>query len=226
MASLQEFLERPIPRPLFWVATPLLAILLTLTFIFLGFPYSELIPAASRLSGSEAVRVGHIQPLLTVGGPGFSLRDITFGEGAMESIGIDRLKIRPAWATSWLSGEPAFAIEMMSPAGEADGIFTWNDARHIEGEVAIPDLAVLPLPSDIAFSLAGSLKAKVSLDVQPLTGNQAEGEIQFEALAGSATHTNIPMPHGVRRVQWPDQTRWRIGPDVRDHRDRWTDFFR
>jgi len=194
MASLQEFLERPIPRPLFWTAAPLLAVVLTLTFVFLGFPYSDLIPAANNLSGANGVRIGEIQPRLTVGGPGFSVHRLSFGDGPMESVELEQLTVRPAWTTSWLSGEPALAIRIRSPLGEAEGVLTWNEARHVKGQITIPDLAALPFPPDTSIALAGSMQAEVDLNIQNLTGNGPEGEIRFEALAGSASHSNIPMP--------------------------------
>ncbi len=194
MASLQEFLERPIPRPLFWTATPLLAVVLTLTFVFLTFPYSDLIPAANRLSGANGVHIDDIQPRLTVGGPGFSVYNVSFGDGPMKFVELDQLQVRPAWATSWLSGEPAFAIEIMSPLGGANGVLTWNQTRHVKGQITIPDLASLPFPPDASIALAGSMQAEVDLDILSLTGNGPSGEIRFEALAGSASHSNIPMP--------------------------------
>ena len=194
MASLKDFLERPIPRPLLWTATPILAVVLTLTFVFLGFPYSKLIPAANSLSGANGVRIGDIQPRLTVSGPGFSVHSVSFSDGPMASVELDRLKIRPAWATSWLSGEPAFVIEIMSPLGEANGVLTWSQTRHVRGQLTIPDLAALPFPPDASIALAGSMQAEFDLDILNLASNGPNGKVRFEALAGSATHSNIPMP--------------------------------
>ena len=58
MASLRETLEAPIPRPLLWLGAPILAFVLVLSFVFLGFPYEDLLPAASRelgkIAGGEA----------------------------------------------------------------------------------------------------------------------------------------------------------------------------
>jgi type II secretion system protein N len=194
MASLLESLERPIPRPLLYTGGPVLAVVLTLTFIFLGFPYADLIPVVSRLAGDQNIRVGEIRPRLTLGGPGFSLQEVVFRPSEMEPLVIERFDIRPAWSTSWLRGDPSLAVAVVSPLALADGVLTWGDARRVEGKIEVPDLALLPLPSDSPLSFTGVLVAEGDLVVGIALDGESTGLIQFEAAAGSASHSNIPMP--------------------------------
>lgn len=194
MASFLDTLERPIPRPLLCAVTPILAVYLTATFVFLGFPYADLIPMISRLGGDQNIRVGEIHPRLTIGGPGFSLREVVFSPNEMEPLIVDQFDIRPAWSTSWLRGEPALVIGLVSPLVLADGVLTWADARRVEGKIEIPDLALLPLPSDSSLSFTGALIAEGDLDIGITLDGESTGLIHFEATVGSASHTNIPIP--------------------------------
>ncbi len=194
MASLLDLLERPIPRPLLYCGTPILAVVLTLTFVFLGFPYADLIPMVSRLGGDQNIRVGEIHPRLTIGGPGFSLQEVVFSPDEMEPLVVEQFDIRPAWSTSWFRGEPALAIALVSPLVLAEGVLTLGDARRVEGKIEIPDLALLPLPSDSSFSFAGALIAEGDLDIGIALDGESTGLIRFEATAGAVSHSNIPMP--------------------------------
>ena len=193
MASLRETLEAPIPRPLLWVGTPILAFVLVLSFVFLGFPYDDLLPAASRelgrMTGSEA-RIGAIEPEITRGGPGFALREVSLVRDSGEPVGLDHLKLRPAWSTSWFQGEPAFFIDLMSSLASLEGTFTLGDSPAFSGELAVPDMARLPLPFDDTISLSGALEARGELTIE---GGEAVGRIEFEAESGSATHPSLPM---------------------------------
>jgi hypothetical protein len=148
----------------------------------------------SRLGGDQNIRVGEIHPRLTIGGPGFSLREVVFSPNEMEPLVVEQFDIRPAWSTSWLRGEPALAITLVSPLVLADGVLTWGDARRVEGKIEIPDLALLPFPSDSSLSFTGALIAEGDLDIGIALDGESTGLIHFEAAAGSVSHTNIPMP--------------------------------
>ena len=193
MASLRETLEAPIPRPLLWVGTPILAFVLVLSFVFLGFPYEDLLPAASRelgnMTGGEA-RIGAIEPEITRGGPGFALREVSLVQDSGESFDLDHLRVRPAWSTRWFQGEPAFFIDLMSSLASLEGTYTLGESPGFSGELAVPDMAGLPLPGDDTISLAGALEARGEL---VMGGGQPVGRIEFEAESGSATHPSLPM---------------------------------
>ena len=91
MASIREILEAPIPRPLLWVGAPTLGLVLVLVFVFLGFPYSDLIPVASREIGrttGSQVDIGKIEPKITLGGPGFTLLDVRLVGLARDPIAV------------------------------------------------------------------------------------------------------------------------------------------
>ena len=147
MASLRESLEAPIPRPLFWVGTPLLGVFLVLLFVFLGFPYSDLIEPISRQieesTGSE-IRIDRIEPQITLGGPGFSLHDLRLAEVGSAPLEVEVLKVRPAWSTSWFRGAPAFAVDLAGPSLALSGIVTAGDGYGFAGEIELPDLTQLP----------------------------------------------------------------------------------
>jgi len=200
MASLQEILEAPIPRPLLWIGTPILAFALILSFVFLGFPYSDFIPVASqtleRSSGGE-IHIGEIRPHITLGGPGFSVHDVSVGTKGQAPVQLDSLAIRPAWSTSWLRREPSFVIDLVSPAFLADGTLTLGEASRFEGKASILDLAQIPLPAGSPVTLTGAIAAEGHLS---LRGSEPEGMIIFEAGAGSATHRSVPMPLDYERI--------------------------
>ncbi len=194
MPSVKEVLEAPIPRPLLCIATPLIAIVLVVVFVFLGFPYSKFIPFASqalgRMSGSE-IRIGEIQPRLTLGGPGFSVHDVSMAAEGQDPIGFDRLKIRPAWSTAWLRAEPAFAVDMASPLVVADGTITLGEGPGFDGAISILDLALIPMSSNSPFALTGAVSVKGHLK---MIGGQPSGAVDIKATSGSATHRSIPVP--------------------------------
>ncbi len=194
MASIREILEAPIPRPLLCVGAPILGLILVLFFVFLGFPYSDLIPVASREIGrttGSQVDIGDVQPQITLGGPGFTFHDIRLVGFARDPIDLDYLAVRPAWSTSWLGGEPTFAVALAGPMAEAEGDLLLGENAGFTGQVRIPDLARLPLPAGSPISLTGDLRADADL---ALAAGLPRGHLDFEASSGSATHPSLPMP--------------------------------
>ena len=194
MASIREILEAPIPRPLLWVGTPLLSLVLVLIFVFLGFPYSDLIPIASREIGrttGSQVDIGEIRPRITLGGPGFTLRNVRLAGLTRDPIDLDYLSVRPAWSTSWLGGDPTFAVAVAGPLAEAKGNVALGENSGFRGDLRIPDLSRLPLPTGNPVSLAGDFRAGADFT---LAAGAPSGHLNFEASAGSATHPSLPMP--------------------------------
>jgi len=193
LASLRETLEAPIPRPLLWLGTPALGVVLILVFTFLGFPYSDLIPAVSReierATGGE-IRIAQIEPQITLGGPGFAFRDLRLLEVGDGPVELEWLKIRPAWSTSWLRGVPAFAIDLTGPVVAITGIVTRGDSYGFKGEIVLPDLAMLPLAAVHPLSLSGAMTA--TGDISSVAG-EPTGNLVFAAEQGSAAHPSLPV---------------------------------
>ncbi|MDG2334073.1 MAG: type II secretion system protein GspN [Myxococcota bacterium] len=201
MASLKETLEAPIPRPLLWIGTPFLAIWLIVIFVFLGFPYSKFIPFASqaleRMSGSE-IRIGEIQPRLTVGGPGFSINEVSLAAEGQPPIEFDKLRIRPAWSTSWLRAEPAFVVDVASPLLLVDGTVSLGSGPGFDGAISILDLGLLPMSSNSPFALTGAVAATGKV---AMIDGEPTGTVDFKATTGSASHRSIPMPLEYELIQ-------------------------
>ena len=201
MASLKKTLEAPIPRPLLWVGTPCLAILLIVVIVFLGFPYSKFIPFASqaleRISGNE-IRIGEIQPRLTLGGPGFSINEVSWAAEGQPPIEFDKLKIRPAWSTAWLRAEPAFVIDVTSPLLRVDGTVFLGEGPGFDGAISILDLELLPKSPNSPFSLTGAISATGQV---ALINGEPSGAVEFEATSGSASHRAVPIPLEYELIQ-------------------------
>ncbi len=200
MASPVEFLEAPIPRPLLWVGVPIAALALIGVLVFLRFPYGEFAPLMSRVlsdaTGGE-VHVGDIEPALTIGGPGMAARDIRIVGAGRQRFDIDPLRVRPAWSSSWLSGEPALKIEAESAAGRVDGIAVLGNEPSWSGEIAEVDLARLPVLPSMGLTLSGTLTAAAELTLSELG---ATGPLSFDANSGRIEHAMLPVGIDYERI--------------------------
>jgi type II secretion system protein N len=199
VASPTNILEAPIPRPLLWIGAPVAAIVLIAVFVFLRFPYDEFaVPLGQQLSamtGSD-VTIGGIDPRLTIGGPGVAARNVRITTPDGRWIEIDPLRIRPAWSTAWLRGDPALKVELESGVGRSEGLLVLGDSAAWRGEVVDVDLARLPLRGQ-AIVLAGRLEAAADLLLAP---GGPIGPLSFDASAGSIAHPAIPIPLEFERA--------------------------
>jgi type II secretion system protein N len=193
MANPLEFLEAPIPRPLLWAGVPIAAAVLITVLVFLRFPYGEFAPALSaeltRATGRE-VSVGDIEPRLTIGGPGIAARDVRILLPSRQRIDIDPLRLRPAWSTSWLQGDPALKVEAESLVGNADGIVVIGDVPAWRGEIVEVDLGRLPFTPGEGIALSGRMTAAADLQLLP---DGPSGPLSFDATAGSIDHPALPI---------------------------------
>jgi len=189
-----NLLEDPLPKPLLWIGVPIAAVILIALFSFLRFPYDQLRDPVSsqlrRVTRSE-VRIGTIEPTLGWTGPGFAALDVDLIQPGQQRFSIDRVEVRPAWSSGWFRMEPALELDIESSLGSSQGTLALGDAPSWTGQVDVPDLSALPLPGETTIGLTGSLHADAELTLQP--GGPA-GPIRFEALSGSFSHPEIPIP--------------------------------
>ena len=95
---------RAVPRWLVVASYPLGVLLLTLFFVYLGFPYDLLVARYTQpLEARTAmrVRVGDVEPHMSLFGPGVEVLDIQASRVGARMIAIDRVFVRPAWSFSW-----------------------------------------------------------------------------------------------------------------------------
>jgi type II secretion system protein N len=193
LVSLRSLLEGPTPRPLLIFGTPIAAVVLISTFVFLQFPYDAFAPPLghqlSAATGAD-VRIGGIDPRLTIGGPGIAARDVIVLTPQGQPISIDPLRIRPAWSTSWFSGRPALHIDLVSEIGEANGTLHVGEPMGWAGELHGVDLARLPISLPSGVALSGMADANIELE---LAEGSLSGNIQFTAQRGALNHPNLPL---------------------------------
>ena len=87
MERFLEWLTAPLSSGFKFVAMPVIAFVLIVFFVFLGFPYDvvadRIIDTAERQTGAT-IRYGSVSPRITIGGPGFLFRqlDVILPDGA------------------------------------------------------------------------------------------------------------------------------------------------
>jgi type II secretion system protein N len=193
MASLRDTLEAPIPPMMMWIGFPFAGLVLTAMFVFLGFPYDELADLATRRA-SEAtqsdIRIGEVDARITIGGPGFRVRDISVTTASNESYRVASLSIRPAWSLSWLTARPALRIDAEAELGNVSGIVKIGRNPAFDLDLEALDLSRLPiaLPSDIA--LDGHVSGNLDIRMAEAGPN---GSLDLEATSGALSHPMLPI---------------------------------
>jgi type II secretion system protein N len=191
-----------LPRALVAAAYPLAGIVLTLFFIFLGFPYDLLaarISSAVEESTSLNLRIGRVSPHLGLRGLGLAIRDVRTGRQEGPQITIQKLVLRPAWSSSWFSGIPALHISAESEIGNGDGTLFMGEAVGWQGRLEGVQLA--PLLQDTlqeGFELSGALDADIDLHAnatEQATEGTAEGREDAER-SGLVGHVRFDLRDG------------------------------
>jgi type II secretion system protein N len=157
----------PSSRPIGVLGTTLACVLLTLLFLFLGFPYDRLGERlATELSRDNGIQLSLQDPgpYVSLAGPGIEATGarITTADGSR--VQLDRARLRPAWSLAWLRLAPAIHLDLESPGGRVIGVVTLGQAKGFAGRFEAIDLAQLPrnlVPSGAA--LAGIFDAVVDL---------------------------------------------------------------
>jgi len=188
-----------LPRPLTLVGVPFAGLVLTLFFIFLGFPYDLLALRVSQLaeeSGQMTLRIGELSPHLGLAGPGLRATDVLAGSRDGPNLQIDDAVVRPAWSLSWLGGTPALYMEIESQAGNAAGVVTFGDSPGWRGELRGVELSEIPRGQALMIvNLSGRLDAEVDARWLPEVEGRRDlaGSLRFEAHDGSMSTDDMPF---------------------------------
>lgn len=166
---------------------------LVLLFMVLSFPYERLRGSfAERLTQATGVPVsiGELTPQLSLLGPGFEATEVR-AQLRPDPLTIDRLRIRPAWSMSWLAGRPAFAIELSSALGDAEGILLAGSEPGFKGVLKELDFAKLPISAiDPGTRVTGQGTSAIALRAGSAG---AVGEIQISGQDGSIQLAEFPF---------------------------------
>ncbi len=168
-------------------------VLLTLFFIYRGFPYERLgeslARSLSRSTGSR-VTIQGFGPRFQLAGPGVEMTGVRITGADGTTWSIDRARLRPAWSLSWLRLEPALHTRIEVPGGLAEGVFTLAEPLAWRGRLSDVDLARLPVASlwpGAAFS--GTLEGRIDLHSSPLG---PDGIVRLEATGGTLSLPGVP----------------------------------
>jgi type II secretion system protein N len=179
-------------------SVPLAGILLTLFFVFLGFPYDLLgarIARSIEASTDMTVRIGEVSPHLGLFGPGLAARQVLARSEGQGTVALDELVIRPAWSTAWFRGSPALHLDVEGDTGVVSGVVTVGDPAGFAGDLENVDVAALPLAALDSFDLTGRLDATVDLRAAaPEAGGGFEGRVDFVVRNGTVRPPDAPIP--------------------------------
>lgn len=186
MAAAARGSGTPGSSPVGVLGIALACVLLTLFFLFMGFPYDRLGERlAAELSRGNGTRLSfqELGPYLSLAGPGFEATGarITTADGI--HLELDRARLRPAWSLAWLGLNPAVYLDLEGPPGRIVGVVTLGEVRGFEGRLEAIDLTQLPR-NLIApgAALAGTLDAVVDLHA---ASPGPQGSISLNAHKGS-----------------------------------------
>jgi type II secretion system protein N len=188
-----------LPRAVTFVGVPFAGLVLTLFFIFLGFPYDLLALRVSQLvedSGQVTLHIGELSPHLGLAGPGFRATDVLAESRDGPSLPIDEAVVRPAWSLSWLGGTPALYLDLQSEMGNAEGVVTLGDSPGWQGELRGVELSELPRGQALmVVDLSGLLDADIDVHWTPEVEGRRElaGRLRLEAHDGSMSTDDMPF---------------------------------
>jgi type II secretion system protein N len=154
-------------RPVGVVGTALACILLTLFFLFLGFPYERLgeriVTELSRGSGTQ-LSFQDLGPYVSLRGPGFEATGVRLETADGIRLDFDRARMRPAWSLAWLRLTPAIYVDLRGPPGNVEGTVTTGQVPGFAGRLEAINLAQLPKSLvGRGTALVGTLDAVVDL---------------------------------------------------------------
>ncbi len=194
MSNVVGRLGQPLPRPVRIFGLPALYVALVLFFVFWGFPYERIgEQLAVRIEADTGVRVDfdELGPYLGLLGPGFEATQVVAVPRSGDLVNLERVRMRPAWSTSWLRGDPAVFLDVRSGFGRAAGAVTLGEARGFDGDVSSLDVSARAVRSLLPFDgLDGTLDAVADL-VFAEAG--PDGSLAFELSDGSLAVPGNPI---------------------------------
>ncbi len=200
-----------LPRWLAVSAWPLGGLVLTVFFIFLGFPYDLL---ASRLadqverSTSVRLRIGELSPYVGLAGLGLEAREVLAAREGGRTIVLQRLVVRPAWSLAWFRGMPAVHLDVTSEIGNGEGTLILGSAGGFAGSLEAVRLEYLPVEMLEAVDIQGILDAVIDLHANDDVDDDGEsagvggwvGDVDFDLREGSLATEGLPVAVPFERL--------------------------
>jgi type II secretion system protein N len=167
------------------------ALVLTLVFMYLRFPYERV---AERIEAEVGRRTSwelHLidpGPRPTLLGPGVGAGPVSI-ETPERSQEFEHVVIRPAWSPSWLALAPAFHLTAEAAGLNIQGTLTLGSPPHFEGELIDSDPRAL-LGDGSRLELSGRLDGDFSLALSPPAPS---GPFSLTLRGGVLGHPLIPI---------------------------------
>ncbi len=167
---------------------------LILFFTVLQFPWQRLRPwivtQLSHATGAE-VELDGLELGLSLRGPVADLAGVRVRHPGSPMIALDTARVGPAFSTSWLSGDPALAIDLWVAGGAIVGTVWTGDALGFAGRFEGIDPAALPLPLGTGPTpIDGVISGRA--DVVQVGGRWA-GAVHLESRSGSLALPGLPL---------------------------------
>ncbi len=184
----------PLSRSLRIAAIAFAALLLTSTFVYLGFPYDRLAAiAAEQIEGSTGYRIVHGPVAASPGllGPGIAVEDLSAIAPNGDRWEFSRIRVRPAWSLAWFSASPAISVDAQADFGHVIGVTTVLSTPAFDGEVTGVDLTRLlaeVLPRGAQLTGDADIVADVTMG-----SDGAEGPISISLRDGTLSHSGLPI---------------------------------
>jgi type II secretion system protein N len=177
---------------------------LTLAFALLLFPWSRFEGAVTReLAAATGARVeiGALETGLGWGGPALVTRELSLRWPDGTRFDLDRAALRPAWSLSWLRGDAALHVDLLSAEmGHVVGTVWPAGGPAFDGTARELDLEALPRAwmGGRGAPVAGRVDA--DLDLAAPDG-RIRGHVRFDSRDGLLVLPDSPIAIPYTRLQ-------------------------
>jgi len=179
-----------------------LGIVLTSIFFLASLPWHALRETLARTFEAKLgcpIELGTVSISFLGPFPALGIFDSYLKPTGREPIRIELLRIRPAFAPSWLRGNPAIRIQVRSSLGHGISTVLLGEPRGAKGSVQDVDftqLRSLELPFPVPVDGIGNANFNVLL--RP---NGVDGGLSLVARKGMLRIPQIPFPIGFDQLQ-------------------------